>query len=250
MMFGAESSDDNNKALKGGGGFGKFGLNQNARITKLEINNSNSWKALDINVQAGGKKIMGRFFVPTTVWCNEAKARVPVTTKDHEALFVKDMNQFTGHVTHIVKALGVKQEQIVAALKNPPTNVLDWMGIMLSLVPANSSEIPVDVFLQWQYKIGKDSTITFLELPGNMKTGKWITPARPGTFVELITTESLTYVNDSDKTHDIERDSKFFESPCYEQQKEGGEDNSTSPFTASTSNDSSLEGNATDEEWV
>jgi len=205
----------------------------------MEANVNASWTSFDINIEVAGKVTMGRFFVPTKVYCKDANGPVEITTKVHEATHVKDMAQFTGYVTHAIKSVGVKQDQIVKALATPPTNVTDWMEIMLSLVPRNFKEVPVDVFLEWQNTFSGEATVTFLRLPKNMKTGRWITPARPGTFVEVLTTKSLTYVNENDKEHDISRDASFIDGECFTQKREGQEaeeeDTAAAPFKADTS---------------
>ena len=72
-MFGAAASNDEKKGLEGGGGLGKFGLNQNARITKFEINTmagkgQTPGLAVDINVTASGKEVRRRIFEPNKVY--------------------------------------------------------------------------------------------------------------------------------------------------------------------------------------
>jgi len=251
-MFGAAASNDEKKGLEGGGGLGKFGLNQNARITKFEINTmagkgQTPGLAVDINVTASGKEVRRRIFEPNKVYCTITKGSVVPTTDAHKEAFKKNMGQYTGMITHLVKATGVTQETINNALAVPAQNLKGWLDIMFALVPANFSERPVDVFLQWQKAIGSKAKITFLEIHDKRDHGVVIIPAVPGVFSEFRDEEGLRYVNATGDEHPIKRKSDFFETKHAEQQKE--ESTSTNMMTQATSYASNSNPSNVTEEW-
>ena len=61
----------------------------------------------------------------------------------------------------------------------------------------------MDVFLQYQWQIAEGQNKTYLEIPKNLKDGKFLCPAMPGTFEEVRDATGLYYINRKDNTYHL-----------------------------------------------
>lgn len=223
--FGAVNDKDESLQSKAGG---KFGLNTNARITKLEYNpnggaDNAALDAVDVTVQIGDREYRERFFDSSKVFDSKGNELQPGTPEFQKG-YNEDMTQKTAAITHIVKATGVTQEQINAAFGQPVGGFKQWVEIMIGLVPADFKEKSVDVFLEYQWSIKGDNDRTYLQLPKNMKGGYFISPAVPcqGEW-KTVDGESLTYKDATGKEHPFTRSAAYMDSPKANQIIEGQE---------------------------
>lgn len=220
--------DDQDETLKGSGGFGKFGLNPDVRVTKFEYN-PNAGKdnsladAIDIEVSIGDSVQRRRIYDITRVYDQKGNEIGP-NDANYADIFAKNMNQNKAVLIHFAHALGVTKEKLVAtfdAMK--PTNFVTWANAVISTLPANFREIPVDIFLEYQWNIASGQNQTYLEIPKNMKGGNFVCSHVPvvGSWNEQKSwinpntgkqETGLSYVDDSGKRHPFTRNENYMNS--------------------------------------
>lgn len=228
--FGGGFQSDEDESLKSKFG-GVFGLNAGAIITKFELN-PNAGKdgaesnALDISIKIGDKEFRSRFYEPTKVYDKDSNE---ITDKTNPA-FIKGMNeqikQLKGVITHYLKTF--KTEEEVKALYAGATinSFADLVNFSASVIaPFIVEEKPVDVFLQYQWNIGTDQKMTFLEMPKNLKDGAFITASiePTGEWKEIRDKDGLRYQDNAGNLHRFNRDKNYLESNKAIQQFEGGQ---------------------------
>lgn len=228
MAFGSVSDTDDSLQSKSGG---KFGLNTNARITKLEYNDkagkdNSAGDAVDVTIKVGEREFMSRLFDVTKVFDAKGRELSPNDPEFNKG-YNTEIKQRMAVIVHHVKATGVSQEQIDEALKTPAANFAQWAKIVTGLVPNDFSSKQVDVFLEYQWQPTGDNDKTFLQLPKNMKGGYFVCPAVPhtGEWKEVKGDDgSLSYQDDNGNKHPFERSANYMDSPKAIQQ--GGADSS------------------------
>lgn len=254
QKIGFGSINDTDESLKSKSGGGKFGLNTGF-ITVLEYNpnagrDKSPGDAVDITFLVGEKEFRRRIYDVTRVYDKDSNEISDENSPEFIKGYNANMAQAMAVVTHAVKAVGVTQVQIETALKNPPTNFADWATIITSLKPANFADLPVDGFLEYQWNIGEGQSMTYLELPKNMKGGRFLCPSiRPNgswkaetTWKETdensaeISCEGLRYVDDSNNVHTFVRSSSYMESNKAIQQRDGEEAAAVTQTTPSQAN--------------
>lgn len=220
IALGYGAIDDEDASLKGGGNYGKFGLNQNCFFTKFEFNpnagaNGASMDAVDFSIKIEEKEFMKRIFdvdSNRSIYGTNGQLLNPGDPGFDEAVG-KAKKQVSAVVIHAVKSLGVTQNQINAAFVNPVNSFREWAIKLISLLPGDYTKRPVDVFLQYQWKISEGQNKTYLEIPKNLKDGKFLCPAMPGTFKEVRNTSGLYYYSEKDKNpHLFTRSSSYLSS--------------------------------------
>lgn len=211
IALGYGAIDDEDASLKGGGGnYGKFGLNQNCFFTKFEFNpnagaNGASMDAVDLNIKIEEKEFMKRIFDVDSnrqVYGTNGQLLNPGDPGFDEAI-EKVKKQVSAVVIHAVKSLGVTQNEINAAFVNPVNSFKEWAIKLISLLPKDYTKRPVDVFLQYQWQISEGQNKTYLEIPKNLKDGKFLCPAMPGTFEEVRDASGLYYLNKKDNIYHL-----------------------------------------------
>jgi len=223
--------NDNDESLKSKQG-GKFGLN-NAFITKFEYN-PNAGKdespadAIDITVSVGDKEFRTRIY-DITGELFKGDNKIGPDEPGYNELYNAEKAQKEAVIIHTVKAFGVTEDQIRAGLQ--AGNVVDfksWAIAMCGLKGADFASKPVDVFLEWQWSIGDDNDRTYLQLPKNMKGGRFLAPhvAPTGKWEEVIDADGLRYVDSAQNEHPFSRSSNYMESNKAKQQIEGEEETS------------------------
>jgi hypothetical protein len=225
---------ENNQAMGGygyedddvpqGGGL-RFGLNQGtARLAKFEwIPNGGKdgaeQEALDIEFTIEGRE---KPFKYRKFPVNEAfKDGVKTTDPKEVAEARKDLNAV---VMHILGCF-VSKESLKEAFNRPITSFKEFCKIGEGLLPANFKEVSLDIFAQYQWQISGENERTYLELPKNMKQGKFLAPATTIDWQEVRTSKSLKYVDPAnpENVHPFLRGEYFMGSNWAKQQKVGGE---------------------------
>ncbi len=229
-QWGMTSDNDSSLEPKQGG---VFGLNCEAHVTKFEFN-PNAGKdgvpgaAIDITVKVGDRDYMKRVFDISRLWYKGDE--VQPGQEGYEEAYKAEQTQKQAMVVHYLKSFGVTEDQIKNTLQaGNVTDFKSWCIAMTSLAPANYQTIPVDVFLQYQYSIREGQSKTYLELPNNMKSGKFIFPAvKPvGEWKPVEKNGGLIFVDNTNNEHPCFKTQAFMESPVASEQKEGDQQTQT-----------------------
>jgi hypothetical protein len=220
---------DNDESLKSKQG-GKFGLNS-ANITVLQFNpnagkDGSAAEAVDITVSIGDKEFRSRIYDITG---DLYKGDTMISPEDpgYNAVYNAEKAQREAVIVHAVKALGATEQQIQAALvAGNVTNFATWATAMCGIKPANFATLPVDVFVEWQWNIGSDNDRTFLQLPKNMKGGRFLNVgvAPVGKWNEVNDANGLRYTDDANNEHPFTRSENYMQSNKAKQQIEGEEE--------------------------
>jgi len=218
---------DTDKSLQSASG-GAFGLNKGF-ITKFEYN-ANAGKddspadAIDFTIKVGEKEFKSRVYDITGPLYKNSEQIEP-DAEGYNDLFNSELKQRQAVITHVCKALGITEKQIEVAVKNGGvTDFASWANVITSLKPANFVEIPIDVFLEYQWSIKGDNNRTFLQLPKNMKGGRFLSPhiIPNGKWTEN-KEEGLKYIDAGGAIHPFTKSENFMESNKAIQQIEGEE---------------------------
>lgn len=145
---------------------------------------------------------------------------------------------FNARVTHILHAY-MDSEAIKSGFSRPIASFKDFVQIAMSMLPKNYREIPLDIFLQYQWQLPQGKERTYLEIPGKMKYGKWLAPAQAGTWKENRVenpadnvTEALFYTNEEGVKHPFTKNGWFMNSNFAKQQRSSGGTESGSPVSS------------------
>lgn len=130
-------------------------------------------EALEIKFQAGEREVSYRKFPVTRAFLKDGS-----TTSDPAAPEMQaERDALSQVVTHILH-LFVTTDQIKAAFSRPIPDFKTYCQIAMSLLPGNFRDISLDIFFQYQSTLKAPNKVTFLELPANMKQGKWLAVAQ------------------------------------------------------------------------
>lgn len=227
MGFGFQSDSDKDLQSKQGG---TFGLNKGF-ITKFEYN-PNGGKdnaeadVFDITVKVGDKEFQSRIFPITRVFDKDGDEIDDQQSQAFINGYNKEMKQMKAIMTHYLKCFTSEEEIKRAFASATVNNFVDYFQLITSLRGENYDSIPVDVFLEFQWKIKGDNKLTFLKLPENMKGGYFIIPhvdTTDGAYKAVVNSDgNLVYLNDKGAAHPFDRSKNFIESPKTIQQFEDG----------------------------
>lgn len=240
VMYGGQFVSDTDESLQSKS-YSSFGLNQDARIKKFSFENAAKENEPVRNVICIDVDVKGSTFKD---WINPIdkikKGDVDLVpgTDDYNKEAKILLGQMYGAITHYLKAMGVPEGAIQNVLSQAYPSYEAFATAVCALVVPNYSSIPVDVFLEYQWTIGKDKDKklrdkTYPTLPKNLKGGYFIVPAQPGVFVPVTTPEGeLTYVNAQGNLHPFKRSKDFMESKKGTQQTLASASASNSAFQA------------------
>lgn len=221
--------NDNDDKLKSKQG-GKFGLNK-AFITKFEYN-PNAGKdespadAIDITVSAGDKEYRARIY-DITGDLYKGNNKISPDEPGYNELYNAEKSQREAVIVHTAKALGATEEQIKMALQTG--NVVDfksWAIAMTGIKGADFATRPVDAFLEYQWEIQDGNDRTYLQLPKNMKGGRFLAPGTTpvGEWEEVRDGNGMRYTDSAGNEHPFTRSENYMSNNKAKQQIEGEED--------------------------
>jgi|GEM_PF-6620232 len=233
---------DEDKSLKGAGASLKFGLNT-GKLEKFEFN-PNSGKdgepanAIDIVIKIGEREVKQKIFETVKVFGKDGE----ITDKEspeYKKAYTDDVKLKKGLLTHYMKIF-LPEDIIAAKLKEVTIkNFVDLFKFAQSAVEAGIKKAGnnlVDVFLQYQWSINPGQTMTYLEIPKNLKDGGFICKAiEPvGEWKEVTDNEGLHYEDEIGNIHKFKRDRNYLKTPKAIQQK-SIEEPLTIPSTSTSS---------------
>ena len=226
--FGFQSDED--ASLKAKSGFGLFGLNTGV-IQKFEYTpaiKDETGKELSEQIAIeikSGESIYKQWWMPVNKVFGKDGGEINEGHSDYTKNYNEQMKHFKSVMTHYLKIF-ISEDNLKAAFAAPLNSFGDFAKLVCTLMaPAVAGAKPVDVFLQYQWKIKEGNTMTFLELPKNLKDGSFITAhmAPVGAWKEVRNAEGLSYVDDAGNVHRFKRSKSYLDSPKAVQQKEGQE---------------------------
>lgn len=231
-----------------------FGLNPGKTfLTKFEWTPSGGkdgaeMEALDIVFNINGKDKNYRLFPVKQAFGKNGE----IITDPKAPEFIEAFKVFNAIITHIAHAF-ISDEAYKTGLSRQRDSFKQFCEIVKNLLPKNTPSIALDIFMQWQYRPSSGQTRTFLEIPKNMKQGKWLCPAQPGKWKEVReenpadnSQEALIYYDENEgtklgedgktvyynKIHPIKKNGWFMKSPYANRVDIGGGANSGSSSSA------------------
>ena len=211
-------NDEDSSFAGNGGNYGHFGLNQNCFFTEFCYNpnagsNGAAGEAIDFTIKVGEKEYRRRIFDVVGALYGANNTLVQPTESGYKELADKAKKQLSAVIVHALKSLGITQEVINSKFTTPVANFQDWATRLMSLVPSNLTSIPIDIFLHYQWKISEGQNKTYLEIPKNLKDGKFLCPAIKAVFKEVRDNQGLYYIDENNQNHLFERSASFLTSP-------------------------------------
>lgn len=199
----------------------QFGLNAGtARMTKFEwINDAgkdgSEGEALDIQfeIEGGDRPVSYRKFPITKAFDQNGNE---INDPSHPAFqkTVRDFNAVLMHIMHVF----VDKDVLQQALATPIASFKEFCKTLSGMLPSDYANEKLDLFGQWQWQMVGENKRTYVELPKNMKHGRWICKAEPceGSWHEEKLPNpsqsnpiALKYVDDAGKIHPFKRNGWF-----------------------------------------
>lgn len=228
--FGAVNDAD--ESLRGKSPGGTFGLNSAVNVVKFEFNGNagkdgDAGDAVDIVILIGDRETNTRVYDVTRVYDKDNQEISDTESPEYIKGYNEQIVQNMAVIVHVAKSLGVTQAQLDRALAVPLNSFKEWAEVVISLVPDNFKSQSVDLFLEYQWTIGKDQKRTFLQIPKNMKGGRFLCPSvKPvGSWTEErewttkdeagedVENKGLRYVDGANNVHPFKRSEMFMDSP-------------------------------------
>ena len=219
-----------------------FGLNSGvARMTHFAFNPNGGkegtpQEVLDVKFEVNGKEVNYRLFPIEKAFI---KGGGETTDPSHEA-FKSAIQEFNASVVHILKAF-VPVEMIKQALSVPIANFAQFCNVTTNILPTDFRNKRLDIFGQWQWQMTGENTVTFTNIPKNVKHGKWLCAHIPpvGQWVESKLNGGLAYIDSENHSHPFSRNKWFMDSNFARQQREDSLSDVTPNVTASPASSAS-----------
>lgn len=204
-----------------------FGLNTNVHLVKFEwIPNGGKdgaeQEALEIVFSINGQEKGYRQFPITKAFDEQGNE---ITDPNH-VKFKEAIQNLNSVVTHILHAF-LDEASIKAGFNKPIRGFKDFATTAAAMLPAGFQDVPLDMFMQYQWSIRQGQSRTYLEIPKSMKSGKWLMKSvEPvGSWHENRTENpsdndqnALTYTDDANNVHPFRRYGKYMKSKSANQQ--------------------------------
>jgi hypothetical protein len=116
----------------------------------------------------------------------------------------------------------VPTDSIKAAMSNGFSSFKDYCNVCAGLLPTGFDKMPVDIFLQYQWKPTGENTKTYLEIPKDISKGKFVVAAvaaqpdaqgNNASWKEIRDENGIHYKDGAGNTHPIGRTKWFADSP-------------------------------------
>jgi hypothetical protein len=194
----------------------KFGLNTGT-VKSITFNNqagknNTERNAVDITMEVEGIELRTRIFDPSQGELKKGLITVKKGDAGYETAYKDAMSQAVASVKSTVKSIGLTDEKI-AAVTQGITSFEGWAKKVISILPSSYKTVPVDIFLEYQWSISEGQNRTFLQLPSNLKGGRFICPHVEGEFKETKNEKGeMIYVSKEGEQHPFIRSKSFMES--------------------------------------
>lgn len=214
-----------------------FGLNENVKLKKFEwIPNGGKdgaeQEALEIIFDINGTERSYRQFPIVKAF---GKNREEITDPNSQEM--KDARaEFNARMTHLMHAY-VDDAVLKQALAKRISNFKEFCNILRSLLPKNTPELPIDIFMQYQWQPSAGQNRTFLDIPTKRKHGAFIVKhVEPvGSWKPVVVEnaqdnelKALKYVDDAGNEHPFTRTGWFMNSNFAKMFRAEGDSNSSS----------------------
>lgn len=214
---------------------GRFGLNEKAIVDNVQLlktKDNNDYIKITFLI-GDSEHNMFIFDVNKKSSLYLKGNRVQPGTKDHAIALRNKIKSVLATITHVLKAFGLNSEEFQKTLaKTPARSMIDYFK--KGLKHCDSKKIQgkvVDIFLEYQTKIPKNSNKTYLQIPQYVYDGKFlIEHIEPvGKWNEIIDErEGLYYQDDSGNKHPFKRNAEYMASFKAKRQFLEGEDEPSS----------------------
>lgn len=221
-----------------------FGLNQNAKIIRVDYVDDtrknpvddNKVEALKIVYTVGETEVNQTFFRPKGIY----KGKVLIDSSD-TAISQMTKSNIIDVVMTIVEAVSNKENAIKAYGANiAGKSISTFKGVCEALVkcfPSNTAQIGIDLFLEYQKAIGTNAAKTYLQVPQGISNGLFVCKHVDGQFKEIRKSNpadadksALVYTNtDTNELHPFTRNGWFVKSNYARQQTGDGTSDSAAP---------------------
>lgn len=224
--FGFQSDEGSELTMQSSG---KFGLNQGCYLKFMEFN-PNAGKdnapanAIDYTILVGDREMKSRLYEPTgKMWFGNEQ--IDEGHPEYARVLESNMRQIQATITHILKAIGIPEERIQKAVEAAePETFAEFAKVVCGLVQPKHMDNPIDVFLQYQWSIRPGNTRTFLEIPKNMKGGRFLCPGTKDEWKEVRDANGLHYENAQGDRHPFSRSASYIAGKFANQQSSGEDD--------------------------
>lgn len=231
--FGFQSDEGSELTMQSSG---KFGLNQGCYLKFMEFN-PNAGKdnapanAIDYTILVGDREMKSRLYEPTgKMWFGNEQ--IDEGHPEYARVLESNMRQIQATMTHILKAVSIPEERIQKAVEAAkPETFAEFAKVVCGLVQPKHMDNPIDIFLQYQWSIRPGNTRTFLEVPKNMKGGRFLCPGTKDEWKEVRDANGLHYENAQGDRHPFSRSASYMAGKFANQQS-SGEDVVKTPDTS------------------
>ncbi len=186
--------------------YSKWGLNQSAEVKSVSAVTTDKSTYLKVEVQIGEDrfpKVM-RLVFPTSAY--DVKAKKPVTSGE---LVKKEQARWKADVINIFEVLsGIKNLSDQVGRYSGPA---EFINNLISLMPKEYLDQPVDVFLEYEKTPQPGKTRTYPVFPMSSRNGEFFCKGTTGVWEED-RTDGLQYVK-GDRVHPFTRSAWFMTSP-------------------------------------
>ena len=190
--------------------FGNFGLNQDCKVEKLTFDENEEYpNTVEFSVKVGDSTYKTFISDPEGRVYKDGEL-IDETDEEYEKTYNNLVKERLKILTHILKAAtNITDEDLKKEFEKPAGSFREWVLRAFKNIKKINN---VDVFLEYQYNIKEGYSMTFLQIPKNMKGGVFLTKATKDEWKE-IKEKGLKYKNEKGETHPFVRNQNYMESP-------------------------------------
>lgn len=195
---------------------GKFGINLNATLVEIRKETTpNRYKMIKVIVRVGDTDYNGSIFINEKAVVFDDNGQRKELSKGQQGYGDALFNNYKHNIAalkHILKATGITEEEMNKKLSaiTSKDDTLKALEILGKMCPKNTN---VDIFLQYQNKLSGNYTTKFLEVPVDMKGGRFISaPSGFDSVTEVKEGTKTLYANpEGTEFHPIYKEENFWE---------------------------------------